>query len=1027
MKTIRKSGAGFRIAIFALLILGLSCIALSLYMGFGRIAEGDQSLGETGLNEEYSYGQTITVPAADMTVDGETVSVQPVIYLPDGRACQDSQLTLDQLGQYRLEYSVNKGGSTYTQTDSFYVYEYLAYNTVTNEPLKYGTNETYEASGLQFSVKPSEQVKYNRAINLSNVDPEEPFITVDAVPETPGTPEARDLYLMLTDIYDADNYITIRIRRAPMIEDQDAGYISAAHAGQPLSGWIESLGQFYVGHENYGTGTMNGLQGNWDKTNHISFYFDYANRILYTYDGANRTKVVNFLTDFDNPWGGFTTGEVFITLWADTYATSNVLEPFNGIILDIAGEDLSEGVAEDGTVPLYRVENTQAPIPDFGEYETVENIPDAMVGYPYKVFGYTLNSVYGAEKVYKHVYYGYYTSSRYELPIENDCFVPLHEGVHTIVYTTVDRFGNSESRYVDVYAEKNAGTEFTLYLPGYENYTEGSAGHRFELLGEEDLYIDGNLGNVRITIQAQHKESGKVVDASAGYFIPEDGGTWTISYTAVDYNGRVGYFAYDAEVAVDKEVIFGEINNFPKYAIVGTENTLPECLVKDYNAGGEERPADRIYVEKDNVFVAELEGRVFIPDSAGEYVIVYEAVSAVGTTSTIKRNITAVDVGLGTDDFDMTKYFYSEGLVSADADATSVSLVVKENAVINFIRPIDAVNFSFSFNIGKTVKTAERIVMTITDSNNSDQSIELAFIKAGEGVKLSINGGEEQDLPNFKFGNGADFTVKISLGELAIDKSTFKLTEYVNKQPYEGFESLSAYVTLRAETAVGVSGNTEILVSEVSGQNFYDATGDGIEPTIIMSEQTRGKYLPGETVKIGYALAIDVLDPAVTASLTVMGPDGQPLKDIDGLTLQNVAIDRDYYVTPSVMGTYRILYTYFDGTGNGQRDRGPVFQLVSREAPVITLNGTQSEAELGSVVTVAEATAVSQSPSVDIYIFVQRPTGNLKELPKYDSGENNGEYNRQVALNEAGEYLVRYMAVDEWFNISIAEYTINVA
>ena len=757
----------------AALLLSLCCFFTAVVFGIsGVFAADNTAVSDTGIEEKYNIGEELVIPKGTVTVNGQEYEVQPIVYYPDGKALAQSVISLDQLGKYTLEYTVEVNGKIYTEKVEFYVYDYLFVNSATGQPLKYGSKEDYDAEGILFSICPSEKILYNNIIDLNTYGPNDVLIKLDATPAEKGVPEARDLYVRLTDVYNPDNYITFRNRRAPTIEDQNASYITASYGNNPLSGWSGTT--LYQGHENYGAGGWNGLNGNWDETSPVEVRFDYANKTMYTYVEKfnSLNKVVNFSEDFgDNVWSGFTTGEVYLSIWADTYATSNILEPFNGIILEIDRQDLSDGISEDGTVPSVEINETKAPEIIFGEYENEYNIPDAMVGYSYKVFDSKFYSVYGAEKVSTHVYYGYNSSSRFEVPIDNGYFTPEIDGVYTIVYSLTDRFGNSENTLLDVYARKYSSDGIKLTVAGVENHSTGFAGYPFTIPSSDDISVSGNLGNVTVSVSAKHSESGETAVISDSTFYPMSGGEWEITYTAVDYVGRIGMFSYTARVDVDEEVVFNEVENLNDYFIVGAKNPIPDLYVTDYNDEGNVFAAPVIYIEKDGEKISDVTDGWFVPHSSGKYFVVYGATSAIGVNSVKKLPVTAVDVGFGKDNFDMSKYFYSENMISATSDASSVYLTLPVNEKADFILPVDTKNFGFSFNIATDVQDASSIVILLTDVNNEDQSLMFEFINSGNGVAFRLNGGTSTSLPDYKFGGGADIRISLKAGIVTIGKT----------------------------------------------------------------------------------------------------------------------------------------------------------------------------------------------------------------------------------------------------------------
>ena len=487
------------------------CTVMALYMSYSPVVNG-VTLGETGLKEVYAVGTQLRIPVANLVVDGKGYNVQPTVYFPDGTAYQDKDITLNESGKYRLEYSLETNGKTYTETKYFNVFEYTASNLSTGQPLRYFSDENYAEKGLRFELKAAETVRYNKVIDISDATKNDVLLSVDATPSVVGAVVARDLFIRLTDAFDSENYITIRIRRAHERDNnQNFSYIMASYGEEELAGYGGADGTYLYTNgifPDYGTGIANGLNGNWNLagTSHIVLNYDYAENTLYL-NGTQ--KIINFASDFeDSEFKGFTQGKVLISVWAEKFQSDISAIPFGGVFLDVYGENLAENVSEDGTVSLLNELETVAPEVDFGEYGSIENIPEAMVGFPYRIYDYNVFSLYGNEKSNVAVYYGYNSNTRYKLPIYDGAFIPEYDGMHTIVYSVTDRFGNYTETLVEVYARKNEGAHFNVNIDKeeYSDYTQGTVGIGVPIPGAEAVTYSGNLGNVKLDVSVKHSD-----------------------------------------------------------------------------------------------------------------------------------------------------------------------------------------------------------------------------------------------------------------------------------------------------------------------------------------------------------------------------------------------------------------------------------------------------------------------------------------------------------------------------------------
>ncbi|MBQ7236954.1 MAG: hypothetical protein IJX03_07400, partial [Clostridia bacterium] len=833
--------------------------------------------------------------------------------------------------------------------------------------------------------------------------------------------------VLLTDVYDSTNVVTIRIRKAPDSPNNNYSYIQAIYGNNKLEYYTN--GGYY-----YGKGFDNGLNGRTQSTAQIDLRFDYASRSVYSFNTKRNGLVLvrDLVNDFgNNPWGGFTTGEVWLSIYASSYASTDTTKPFHGMILEIDGQDLTQ--KEEGTFSSSVVSTTNVQNIVYGEYGSAKNVPNAMVGYSYKVFDTEHLSIYGGEKLYTNVYYGYTTSSRYEVPVVNGYFTPDKIGVYTIVYTTVDVFGNVAENKLDVTAIPDDGYGIYVEVPGYENYTSGNVGEKVEFVAPSDIITDGNLGFVKTTITAIH-ESGVTFDVTETDFIPVNGGTWEIVYTVKDYAGRVGKFSYDLTVNVSDKVVFGKVQDFPKYLIVNQKNPIPSLSYIDYNESPEIKYVTTIYAEKGGVKVTDI-ANYFMPNEAGEYNIVYEQYSSVNATepNALKVHVKAIDVGYDGDaessNWQKTKYFYSENddVKDANITASGTNIVVKESGSFEFIRPIDAMNLSLSFVVAKN-SVASKVNVILTDSNDENQKIKVSFIDSGTQTIMQINDSAEYSLSKQKFKNQS-FNFKYQTGIVTIGDTQAVITKCYNGDDFNGFSSLLAYVKFETELDTGVFGDTSIIIDNIGGQSFRKtenvATVDGVAPKIVISESTLNKYNVGDVVKIPYAKIVDVMCAETTSYLTIKDPDGNVVYDVNGNKIEKVSIGEDYYIQLDKSGSYSLHYAYMDTVGNMvyASEIYSVIWAATREKPTITISGGAKSGKVNSFFNVGKAKVTGNFTEYELYIFVLGPSDAMKAVNLIESESDYMKFKP----TEKGTYRVIYMAIDEWENMSTAEYTVKIS
>jgi len=1005
----------------------LICIGVALISVLS--ASGEEGFGDTSINEYYNLGQDIEIPDATLTVGGENYTVSPKVTYPNGAVYAMNSHSINQLGKYSVLYETEVGGKVYSENKSFQVYEYLFSNSVTGEGFVYGVDlqeNLEDISGLRFDLCQGESLLYNKIIDLNSYEMDDSLIRFDAIPDNATIRDCTTVYVVLTDVYNPNNSIKIRIVRAPDAADpngitNEIGYISVIHGTHPFQ--YKRSDKYY-----YGESFRNSFCGRKVNSAPIEIRFDYATKTLYSYwdNGKGKpelNKLRDLVLDFPNdPWEGFTTGECKLSIYAEGYVSSDLTKPFRGMLMEIDGKDLT--TEEAGTFTTHKVLSTKGAEIKFNEYESDKGVPNAVVGYSYKIFDTEFRSIYGGEKLYTNVYYAYTSSSRYEVPTDNGYFIPDRVGVYTIVYTVVDVFGNVAKTELDVTAVADNGYGLYLEVPNYQSYQVGNVGEHFELVGVENVIVKGNNGTAEIKILAVDGD-GNMLDVTANDFLPLKGGNWKIIYTAKDYSGRIGMFEYPLTVNVFEKVIFDQVKDMPKYFIVNANNPIPSLEYIDYNVNADKKQVVSVSVEKGGVKVADVTDGFFKPTEAGIYDVVYEATSALNVPDRKSLSVLAIDLGYGGNiaTWDRTKYFYSSSgdIVSTNYDANGVHLTFKENGKADFIRPVNAMDFNMTLKISETEKAASSVSILLTDVNNSAQQVKISLVNNMGALQLVINDRKEYNVSGQTYSN-MKTAITFASGIVSCGATKATVNEYLNGEKYQGFESLIADLAIETAVDQGVVGNTTVLVDSINGQSFAKPVRkfDGVVPSIVYSETLLNKLDVGGTVKIPFAKVIDVMSPKTTASITILDPNGNVVRDVDGKELNSVAIDKDYYITLSVAGNYSLVYNYADDNGNSN-SASLVIDAVSRNKPVITITDKTETVKVGESFRVGTATCTGEFTEYNLYIFVLGPTGNLKPV---NMVETEADY-MMFKAKEAGVYKVLYMVIDQWGNQALSEYFVT--
>jgi hypothetical protein len=235
------------------------------------------------------------------------------------------------------------------------------------------------------------------------------------------------------------------------------------------------------------------------------------------------------------------------------------------------------------------------------------------------------------------------------------------------------------------------------------------------------------------------------------------------------------------------------------------------------------------------------------------------------------------------------------------------------------------------------------------------------------------------------------------------------------------FTSDKVLLTVRVRT---IDGAAKIGITEVGGQILSNDPVDYFKPKMLIEDDGGVKTL-GDKITIKMPTIIDVLSPYAQANLTltVRKPSKGYATSDDGITLQaGCPVDREYTVSLTEDGAYKVTFQYVDAGGNSITD-GFTADVLDMEGPTIVLNDGYNEstvvtATLNTKVTLQGYTVSDNKSAADkltVRCLVYSPS--LEQL---------FVVNNQFEATRKGMYTVYYYAYDEAGNYSVASYRVYV-
>lgn len=995
------------------------------------------------LKSEYTTLDRVRIPSMTMhTPDGD-LEASWKIQFPDGGFYQNQSVKTTQAGTYNIFYSASNNGRTYEIVRSFDVLLAPAslFETTGEVSMNSGTfSHIRNVSGLVVETKKSGALFYNNVIRLNEYDYEndkenallcelyvDPYMAFNA--------DFLNLEIVLTDVYNPDNYVTILLSQLWENQNNRWAVLRAGHAGQPtvgLEGMADAEHNPITGkvHKNEAGFLFNGSMSatpNPDTNLAListKIYFDYASRSVYAQydDGDNRTLVADLdhYAFFDVPWDGFTTGECTLSIEPKSYINPTA----RFILLSVDGHDFSDTACRDVTSPKLVVETAAK--------DGSTDIPDGIVGKKYTLFNaFAIDDINGVVGVKTRVYYCY-GSSYFDINITDNAFVPEYAGEYLVVYFATDLSGNKSelSFTVNVNEESyyDSNPMFVTLSSGYA--TQSIAGKLVEIASAENY--GGGVGRVSCCISVSDVNGEEIV-LTNGAFRPTTSGKYTVKYTLTDYVKTQFVKSYDIEITSHNGVIFlTEDINIPKVILSGIEYTLPKLNALDYSSGSAEKKQASLTVKSQ-------EGTV-LPVKNGVFAVTDNTVTSITLsyvcpdTDFVKEYAVPVrQTRDGDGNYNYDAYFYGDG-VTVEQQANYIQLKTSaQGATAEFLSSVTAEKLFFELNVDAvSANTLNSFKVLFTDAENPDIAIEFTVAKKGSGATVSMNGGAYCPMTGSFTGESnyrLSFKYKPStkMFKDALSSTIGVVKTCANGDEFNGFTSGAVKISVIFED---FSEEAILNVYTVNNQNFKgDSRKDNRAPEISYEQTLKAKYALNTTITVPRFKAEDVLGNVGLFVSVQFADTFEFLTDAKGNTLnQYPYYDGMSFVLSKISDYVITLYAKdYMNTGEAINYRNIETQqcrITVRDdvAPIIQLSGKiPVSSKVNREISLPAATINDNGNTEDLRLMVFWISPD--NVTTYIS-ETDGKYN--FTPTTVGTYTVKYVVVDKYFNYAEIVGTIEV-
>ena len=1017
----RNKTKNLLIILTMVLVLFACAISLTFDMFTGGVRaqdNGEPTLIGGEIKEEYILGDFIEIPAAKIVYGEETKDAEISVIKPDGERIRSAKVKLTEGGLYTAEFKALFGGKAKTVNKSFTVNIPLFSKMSAKTTWEYGIDDSdYQTGkeGVKVRLAKADILTYNEIIDLKKSDGQ--IIDFFLLPSGGiGTKDVKRLVVTLTDLYDPSVALKIIIQCANDHGDgtnwwYDWTYVLAGGQNQTPTGvegkgthnekkWVGGDWGSVVSYSFYGTHSTGGGASAVGKESLNVVYNEEENTVY-----VNGNEIINLsdLKYFDDPWNGFKTGEVKMSITGEGFSLGTA----NMMITRIGTNNLKNEYFVDNVAPAITV--------DFEDYD--ENcLPNAGKGLSYPVFNATaMDKVFGDADVKTTVYYNYESQQRYQVNIKDGRFETDTVGYYTIEYLAYDGFKNESKKLVTVYCSET--TPALTVEPVGEYTISGGTG---ALIFPAEMKYSGGTGAVT-TYAVAKSQDGEELRIDEG-FRPEKECVYKVTLYAVDMLGKTATFEYDLTITVNSEPVFIDEPILPKFFLKGFNYTLPTIPAYDYSSGAEcEQLETTIAIKdgKDGGQVRDLASNVtdFVADADGFATVIYKATGAKGSNM-VEYKVRVVDGWRDYENysFDLKKYFYGENIEVTDS-ADSIKVSASVDTSYTFVNPVIANRFETKFAITNGGFDCLQLVFEDSKDSNVGFTVEIDKSRsATENAPLRINGVALRYRPLAGFNGASDFYfVYDELNKILRDDASLKqVITNADGSAFEGFPSGLIYVTVNL---IGVDRGAEITWKNFGGQLLSSNDNDTIAPSIKLKKAYDSKYSINTVAEVSSAIAADVLCPEIYTSMTVKDPNGKVVTDVNGVKLENVPFDKSYSIELKMYGSYAVKYTAIDWMERKQ-DYSFALLVVDDKAPEITLAGTVAkQVEKGDSLEVVSATAKDNvDGAVDVYVYLADASGIVKKVA----------FGEKVKLSIAGKYQLRYLAVDAFGNLNILYYNITV-
>lgn len=987
------------------------------------------------LQNEYVLGTELNLPNCEVEINDTYYIMERTVNYPDGRTSSYNSVVLDIIGNYTVNFSLEKDGTFYQKQVGFEVVIndfadlFTAGDGVTiTSDVDVGSWADYNVNGVNVQVVRTGEITYNQVINLAELTKYGYFIEYIANVQMDGQVEIDNIVFTLTDIYDDSNYITIKSTNASHYysasRHQD---ITASTCGNydPIGYNVNNEKVYSVGTEVYSS--LYGSIGGQRKTNMARLSYVPEQKQVWARAFPEHSPLLcmdfddeNFV-DKDNIWGGFTADLVRLTIKIENFRGSPMS---NLLITSIGGNQLS------GKGTVYPNDVT-FDIDTLGYPE--DKLPNAVVNKSYPVFTCYAYDNFGSK--INDVSAIVYDENGTICNIKDQAFTPTKAGNYFIKYQaeTANLF---ENRIININVVEDYDNITCIFDENKQ--VTAQCGQRI-IVSKANYY--GGIGNVtaQVKVLFDNKELELKSSRDYDYIVAKSVGNYTVVYSLTDWSGISQEFSYNVECVSDGAPVMTKPYISPSN-ILGEKVVLPHVdAISPVNGQSTYVPV-KVYFDDKEI----TDTMSYVPETPGKHTVKYIAVNPFDSSSVTEYSFDVQVNGIASrqdngeyafvsgpngqvtpcydyiDSFLALDGFRSNFEKNEDVSKSNYQLIAdgsKETAEMIFGKAIDHKYLNLSFATIKSYPNFSSFVITMTDSKNSSEQVAIEIKKENiNGVLTTAvfnNGNYCGTLETDLWGANENLIFDIAYNHKTkgiVDGNTARqlveLTHTVDGDEFNGFSSGFAFVSLKCK---GIKAETRIKISKISLQTIMGRFTDRIAPAISYSDDfvLNSTYYVNDVYTIVPENCYDVCGKA-TLSIKLTDPDG--------IAVYNGVYQENVQVVLEKAGTYSLTYSAKDEKNNISTLTSSI-RVLSFEAPNISVDGSISKVKINEQTILPNATCDKED---SLYVYITMPKGKRVAILKNEEGKY------VYTFEYKGVYNINYVAIDASLNYIVYQMEVTV-